>query len=67
MPELSDREREILLLTADGKRPAEIARALNIAVSTVGTHLKNGYARLGLKGQGAAKQLILRQKELLNG
>ena len=46
---LTDRELEILMLVADGARPAEIATSLFISVKTVKNHLTNVYAKLGVQ------------------
>jgi LuxR family maltose regulon positive regulatory protein len=43
---LSERERTVLLLIAEGLSNQEIARALVVTVSTVKTHLNNIYAKL---------------------
>jgi len=56
-----------MLLAADGKNAAEIARAINIAPNTVKTHMQNAFDKLGIKGPGATKRLILRREELLHG
>ena len=45
---LAPREREILVLIADGKRSAQIAEALSISVGTVEAHRRNIMAKLGL-------------------
>lgn len=46
---LTDRELEILVLVADGARPAEIASSLFISVKTVKNHLTHVYAKLGVE------------------
>jgi len=45
-PELSDREREVLSLVADGKTNPEIARVLFISAKTVRNHVSNIFAKL---------------------
>jgi RNA polymerase sigma factor (sigma-70 family) len=45
---LSEREREIVWLIAEGKSNREIAEALVISQRTVGTHLRHLYAKLGM-------------------
>ncbi|MDN5344202.1 MAG: two-component system, NarL family, response regulator NreC [Clostridia bacterium] len=47
-PELTDREREVLRLAADGLTNAEIARHLFISVKTVQAHRANIMQKLGL-------------------
>jgi DNA-binding NarL/FixJ family response regulator len=47
--ELTDREREILQLVAEGKSAKEIAFLLNISPKTVAFHKSNIMARLGLR------------------
>lgn len=54
---LSRREEEVLLLLAYKKKPAVIAEKLFIEVSTVNTHKKNVYRKLGVH---SAKQLQAR-------
>lgn len=51
---LSRREEEILLLLVQKKKPAAIAEQLGIEVSTVATHRKHVYQKLGVH---SAKQL----------
>lgn len=41
LPELSDRERQVLKLTAQGFRADQVAKRLQVKVSTVRTHLDN--------------------------
>ena len=45
-PELTDREREILVKIAQGLENAEIARALGLSVKTVRNHASNIFAKL---------------------
>jgi DNA-binding NarL/FixJ family response regulator len=46
--ELTEREREVLELLAQGLRPGEIAGALHLSVKTVKNHLTNVYQKLGV-------------------
>ena len=55
---LTPREREILTLVAEGRTNAQIAAALWISPATVGKHLENAYARLGVTNRIAAIRLI---------
>jgi LuxR family maltose regulon positive regulatory protein len=58
---LSAREREVLLLLAQGRSTQEIARCLIVAVSTVKTHLHHLFAKL----QAADRlQAVTRAREL---
>ena len=51
---LTDREREILQLVAEGRQNAEIARILWISSGTVRKHLENAYEKLGVHTRTAA-------------
>lgn len=51
---LSARELEVLAHMADGKTNREIAEALTISQHTVGRHLENIFAKLGVSGRAAA-------------
>lgn len=51
---LSERERAILRLTADGLPAAKVGRELAISESTVKTHLTHIYAKLGVTCAAAA-------------
>jgi len=53
---LTTREREILALVAEGRSNAEVAAALWISPGTVGKHLENAYAKLGVATRTAAVQ-----------
>jgi ATP/maltotriose-dependent transcriptional regulator MalT len=46
---LSDRERDVLRLLAEGASYAEVARRLGISMHTVTSHIKNCYRKLGVR------------------
>jgi DNA-binding CsgD family transcriptional regulator len=50
---LSEREREVACLVAQGLTTAEVARRLCISYHTANTHLKRIYARLGVTSRAA--------------
>ena len=49
-PLITEREKEVKLLIADGKTSNEIAEALGISIHTVKTHKENLAKKLGTKG-----------------
>jgi DNA-binding NarL/FixJ family response regulator len=51
---LTEREREVLGLIADGRRAAEIAESLVVAMSTVRTHIRSILRKLEVNSQEAA-------------
>lgn len=51
--QLTAREREILVLAADGLDNLQIADALVLSVRTVERHLSNAYLKLGIDGRSA--------------
>ena len=53
-PELTDRERSILDLLAQGKRNAEIAAGLYLSSKTVSNNLTSIFAKLQVAGRGEA-------------
>jgi ATP/maltotriose-dependent transcriptional regulator MalT len=53
-PPLSGREREVLAEVAAGKTNRQIATALTISEHTVGRHLENIFAKLGVTSRAAA-------------
>ena len=53
-PTLSAREREVLTHVAAGKTNKEIATVLLISEHTVGRHLENIFAKLGVTSRAAA-------------
>jgi DNA-binding CsgD family transcriptional regulator len=52
--DLTDREREVLLLVREGKTNSQIARELWIAHGTVRKHLEHIYRKLGVQSRTAA-------------
>ena len=59
-PELTDREREVLELLADGRSNADIAQRLAITQKTVRNHVANVFAKLQVDDRG---QAIVRARE----
>lgn len=51
---LSEREREVLRLTAEGLSAAEVGERIHLAASTVKTHLQHVYEKLGVRDRAAA-------------
>jgi two-component system nitrate/nitrite response regulator NarL len=58
---LSEREREIVELTADGHSVAEIAERLYLSPATVKTHLQRVYQKLGVSDRAAAVAEAMRR------
>ena len=52
--ELTPREREILVLTADGRSAPDIALHLQMSPGTVNTHLLSSFEKLGVCNRAAA-------------
>ncbi len=59
-PELTDREREVLALMAQGRRNPEIAQALVVSMKTVRNHVSNIFSKLQVADRA---QAILRARE----
>jgi pimeloyl-ACP methyl ester carboxylesterase/DNA-binding CsgD family transcriptional regulator len=57
---LSDRERELLLLAAEGLDNTEIADRLVLSLRTVERHFQNVYLKLGLSGRTARAAAVAR-------
>lgn len=57
---LSPRERQIVGLVADGLENKQIARALGISETTVKTHLRNAFDRLGVASRSEAVAAAMR-------
>lgn len=60
-PVLSPREREIVVLTADGLSAPEIAARLILSPATVRTHLQHLYDKLGVSDRAAAVAEAMRR------
>ena len=60
-PALSQRERQVLELVAEGMRNKEIAAALGISADTAGMHVKNLYTKLDVHDRTAAVAKAIRR------
>jgi two-component system, NarL family, nitrate/nitrite response regulator NarL len=60
-PFLSEREREILKLVADGLTAPEIGRRIHVSTATVKTHLQHLYEKLGVGERAAAVAQAMRR------
>ncbi|MBB3600916.1 two-component system nitrate/nitrite response regulator NarL [Mycolicibacterium sp. BK556] len=63
-PVLSEREQEILRLIADGKTVPEMAKDLFLAQTTIKTHIRRLYEKLGVSDRGAAVAYAMRNQLL---
>ena len=57
--ELTSREREILVLTADGRSAPDIAGRLHVTPGTVNTHLLSSFEKLGVRDRAGAIAVAL--------
>ena len=57
-PELSDRERQVLALVADGLSNGAIARRLGLSVKTVSNYVSNTLARLQATDREALREMV---------
>lgn len=64
---LTDREREVLHLTAQGKTAGQVARALGISARTVETHRANLMRKLGVRNRSDLVRYAIKQDELETG
>jgi DNA-binding NarL/FixJ family response regulator len=55
---LSDREREIALLAAEGRSSRDIGEALFVSVRTVDNHLRRVYEKLGVSGRAELTEVL---------
>ena len=60
-PFLSDREREILKLVADGLTAPRIGRSLHLSTATIKSHLQHVYEKLGVGERAAAVAEAMRR------
>ena len=60
VPLLSERERQILRLIADGKSVPDMSAELFLAQTTVKTHIRRLYEKLGVSDRGAAVAQAMR-------
>ncbi len=61
---LSQREREMLMLLAEGLSGTEIAAQLVLSPATVRTHIRNAIVKLGAHTRGQAIAIALRSEEI---
>jgi two-component system nitrate/nitrite response regulator NarL len=61
---LSERERQILQLIADGKSVPDMATELFLAQTTIKTHIRRLYEKLGVSDRGAAVAQAMRNQLL---
>ena len=57
---LTERERQVLALVAEGRSQKQIASELRISVKTVGSHVQNLLSKLGLHSRVEAVALAVR-------
>jgi two-component system nitrate/nitrite response regulator NarL len=57
--ELTAREREILVLTADGRSAPDIAGHLHLTAATVNTDLLRSFEKLGVRDRAGAVAVAL--------
>lgn len=60
-PELTDREREVLGLVAEGNTNAAVAKRLKVSENTVKFHLQNLYLKLGVSNRTEAAAHFLKR------
>jgi len=60
-PALSDREREVLQLLAEGRSNREIAVKLGVSVTTIDSHRKHIMDKLGLRGLADLTKYAIRE------
>jgi two-component system, NarL family, nitrate/nitrite response regulator NarL len=63
-PLLSERESQILRLIADGKSVPDMAKELYLAQTTIKTHIRRLYEKLGVSDRGAAVAYAMRNHML---
>ncbi|MDZ4823919.1 MAG: LuxR C-terminal-related transcriptional regulator [Flavobacteriales bacterium] len=58
--DLTERERQILLLIRLGKKNEEIAEALDLSVNTVKTHMKSLFKKLNVRNRTEASHIEIK-------
>jgi DNA-binding CsgD family transcriptional regulator/tetratricopeptide (TPR) repeat protein/nucleoside-triphosphatase THEP1 len=61
---LTEAERRVVYLIADGHTDKSAAKALSISVNTVGTHLRSAYAKLGVQSRVQLTNALRERGEL---
>ncbi len=56
---LTDRQRQVVWMTAQGRTNRQIARELVISPETVKSHIRHALARLGLRSKAELRMLLL--------
>jgi DNA-binding NarL/FixJ family response regulator len=64
---LTDRERQVLRLMAEGRTDHGIAERLHVSLNTVGTHVRHIFAKLGVPETRAANRRVLAVLTFLRG
>ena len=62
--DLTDREVEVLRLIARGRSNREVAERLFISTKTVGRHVENVYAKIGVSSRAAAALFAMEHRLL---
>ena len=65
LPPLSDREKQVLKLIADGLTNKEISRSLMISESTVENHIHHVYKKLKISNRAQAVAHVLRSRIIM--
>jgi two-component system, NarL family, nitrate/nitrite response regulator NarL len=60
-PRLTEREKQILTLTAEGHSAPEIGRLLHLSTATIKSHLHTLYEKLGVSDRASAVAVAMRQ------
>jgi DNA-binding CsgD family transcriptional regulator len=61
---LTEAERRVVYLIADGHTDKSAARALGISVNTVGTHIRSAYTKLGVQSRVQLANVLRNRSDL---
>jgi DNA-binding NarL/FixJ family response regulator len=61
---LTDREIEVLCLICRGRTNKEVAASLHLSAKTVGRHVENLYAKIGVNSRAAAAVFAMEHRLL---